>query len=102
MHGEGDHDRLRRRRTRGAALLLAAVLSGCVTKRTLSWHDFTVEPADATKNSASLGLFEAYRGTWIVANAQDAPSRPRVLQQDGKAAKDDFNVALMSGLSVDE
>jgi len=83
-------------------LCLPLLHSGCITSRLLTWHDFVLEPAGGTPNQASYGHFEACSGEWIVAYASDAPSPPSVLQQEGKAGEESFNLALLTGLSVDE
>ena len=96
-----------RGRATGAAALLLLLLpavapSGCVASRLRSWRDFVLEPASAAAGRASYGHFETCSGAWVVASAADAPSPPRVLQQDGKSEKESFNVALLTGLAAGE
>jgi len=101
MHRDGNN-RGWRRATALLLPLLALLHPGCSTSRRLEWHDFVLEPAGGVPHQASYGHFECCSGEWLVAKAGDAPSPPSVLQQEGRAAKESFNVALLTGLAVDE
>ncbi len=83
---------------RVVALLVAVALAGCVQRRSLRWGSFELEPAGGAPDRASFGRFETCSGDWKVVDRVDVPSPPQALQQDRVGAKDDFNLALVTGV----
>jgi hypothetical protein len=85
-----------------ALLSLLASGSGCVQRRSMQWSSFDLVPAGGHPGRASFGCFESCSGSWRAVERADAPSPPHVLLQDGAGAKDDFNLALVTGVTAAE
>jgi hypothetical protein len=89
-------------RWRFAALAAAVFASACTQHRSFGWTRFAIEPAGGQPGVVSAGGFEACSGDWKAVDRVDAPTPPQVLQQDRVGAKDDFNLALVTGFSADQ
>ncbi len=93
------HSHWKRRTGTLAALALAA---GCASQRVNSWNNLAVSTQPESDRFRSLGFLEPLSGTWRSVAVSDAPSPPQVIEQSEQRGKEDFNLALLTGVEADE
>lgn len=100
--GKGVEGRDARSRVLLAAGLLAGLLlgAGCTTIRASSYGRLYLADELAPAERGQLGVLEPQSGRWgsVVVDDQGAPRQ--VIEQQAQSAKDEFNVALLTGVAI--